>query len=93
MWKKKPHKFCQKDVDARWTKKNDVSNCKYKNDAKNNVKMMLIKKYEVTDASVHDSQPVEDLLTEKDEGKPIYAGSAYTGEDQEKIYKKGKGCQ
>jgi transposase, IS5 family len=29
-------------------------------------------------------------LTEKDEGKPLYADIAYTGEDQEKIYKKKK---
>ena len=44
----------------------------------------------VTDASVHDSQAMEQLLTEKDEGQPLYADSAYTGEDQEMVYKKKK---
>lgn len=89
-WKEKPHKLCQKDIDARWTKKNNIPYYGYKNHVKSDAKTKLIEKYKVTDASVHDSQPVEDLLTEKDEGKPIYADSAYTGEDQEKIYKKKK---
>ena len=34
------------------------------------------------------SQATEALLTEKDEGQPFYADSAYTGEEQEKVYKK-----
>ena len=33
---------------------------------------------------------MEQLLTEKDEGQPLYADSAYTGENQEKVYKKKK---
>ena len=33
---------------------------------------------------------MEQLLTEKDEGQPLYADSAYTGEEQDKIYKKKK---
>jgi len=33
---------------------------------------------------------MEQLLTEKDEGQPLYADSAYTGEDQETVYKKKK---
>jgi IS5 family transposase len=36
------------------------------------------------------SQAMEQLLTEKDEGQPGYADSAYTGEDQEMVYKKKK---
>jgi hypothetical protein len=31
---------------------------------------------------------MEQLLTEKDEGQPLYADSAYTGEDQETVCKK-----
>ena len=30
-WKTNPHKLCQKDTDARWTKKNNVSYFGYKN--------------------------------------------------------------
>jgi len=34
------------------------------------------------------SQAMEQLITEKDEGQPLYADSAYTSEDQKKVYKK-----
>ncbi|MFV0391257.1 MAG: transposase, partial [Paludibacteraceae bacterium] len=44
--------------------------------------------YEVTDASVHDSQPLDDLLTEDDKGQDLHADSAYTGEEQENIIDK-----
>ena len=53
-WKEKPHKICQKDIDARWTKKNNSTYYGYKNHVKANVKTKLIEKYKVTDASVHD---------------------------------------
>ena len=36
------------------------------------------------------SQATEELLIEKDEGQPFYADSAYTGEEQEKVYKRKK---
>ena len=42
----------------------------------------------VTDASVHDSQPLDDLLTVNDYGQDFYADSAYTGEEQEKVIEK-----
>ena len=89
-WKEKPHKLAQKDVDARWTKKNSTVFYGYKNHVKADTKTKLIEEYTVTDASVHDSQAMEQLLTEKDEGQPLYADSAYTGEDQEKVYIKKK---
>jgi len=87
-WRVKPHKLTQKDVDARWTKKNNTVFYGYKNHIKADTKTKLIEEYTVTDASVHDSQAIEQLLTEKDKNQPLYADSAYTGEDQEKIYKK-----
>jgi len=89
-WKEKSHKLCQKDTDARWTKKNNTVFYGYKNHIKSDTKTKLIEKFEITDASVHDSQPVEGLLEEKDEGQPFYADSAYTGEEQDKIYEKKK---
>jgi len=85
-WKEKPHKLCQKDIDARWTKKNNVTFYGYKNHVKSDTRTKLIDKYIVTDASVHDSQAIEGLLTEKDQGQELYADSAYTGEEQEKVY-------
>jgi len=90
-WKDKPHKMAQKDTDARWTKKRNQSYFGYKNHLKTCSKSKIITKYKVTNASVHDSQVMEDLLEEeKDKGENFYADSAYTGEKQEEtIIKKG----
>jgi IS5 family transposase len=89
-WDTKPNKKRQKDVDARWTKKNQATFYGYKNHVKSDTKTKLIEKYEITNASVHDSQAVENLLTKNDEGQALYADSAYGGKDQEKVYKKKK---
>lgn len=89
-WNEKPHKLSQKDIDARWTKKNFVTFFGYKNHIKADTKTKLIEDYVVTDASVHDSQVIEALLTEKDKGQALYADSAYGGEEQQKVYKKRK---
>ena len=89
-WKEKPHKLAQKDIDARWTKKNNQTFFGYKNHVKADTKTKLIEEFIVTDASVHDSQPIDQLLTEKDADQPLYADSAYTGKEQEKIYTKKK---
>ena len=80
-----PHVKSQKDTDARWTKKNNVSFFGYKNHLKEDSGSKLIVKYLVTDAGVHDSQATEELLEEKDKGEDFYADSAYSGEPQEKI--------
>jgi IS5 family transposase len=82
-WKKEPHKLSQKDIEARWTKKNNETFYGYKNHVKVDTKSKLIDKYEVTPANVHDSQELENLLEEKDEGQTLHADSAYTGEDHE----------
>jgi IS5 family transposase len=80
----------QKDTDARWTKKNNVNYFGYKNHIKIDSKSKIITNYEVTPASVHDSQVIDNLLNEKDKGEEFYADSAYTGEKQvEVIDKKG----
>ncbi len=88
LWNDKPNKKKHKDIDARWTKKNGETFYGYKNHAKVDTKSKFIDNYEVTDASVHDSQPLEELLTEDDAGQDFYADSAYTGEDQEKVISK-----
>jgi IS5 family transposase len=72
------HCLRQKDVDARWTKKNEESYYGYKNHVKANQRTKLIAKYEVTDASVHDSQVLELLVEGGDE--VLYADSAYRSE-------------
>lgn len=85
LWNEKPHKKRHKDIDARWTKKNNETFYGYKNHTKVDTKSKFIDKYTVTDASVHDSQALEDLLTEKDKNQDLHADSAYTGEEQEKV--------
>jgi len=88
LWNDKPSKKRHKDIDARWTKKNGETFFGYKNHAKVDTKSKFIDNYEVTDASVHDSQPLDNLLTEDDAGQDFHADSAYTGEDQEKVISK-----
>jgi IS5 family transposase len=78
-WLSKPNKLAQKDVDARWTKKNEETFYGYKNHIKTDSKSKLITAYEVTDSAVHDSQPTCNLLDAKDEHQPLHADSAYVG--------------
>lgn len=89
-WNDNPNKLAQKDVDARWTKKNNVSYYGYKNHTKCDEKSKLITGYNITSASVHDSQPTEELLTKEDEQQPFYADSAYVGEDLNKALVENK---
>ena len=90
LWNDKPNKKRHKDIDARWTKKNDEKYYGYKNHAKVDSKSKFVKKYVVTDASVHDSQALDDLLDEQDKGQSLHADSAYTGEKQEETICKYK---
>ena len=88
LWSEEPNKKRHKDINARWTKKNNENFYGYKNHTKVDTKSKFIDKYAVTDASVHDSQPLDDLLTEEDKGQDLHADSAYTGEDQIKVISK-----
>jgi len=85
LWNDNPNKKRQKDIDARWTKKNNQNFYGYKNHTKVDAKSKLIDSYAVTDASVHDSQTLDSLLSERDHEQELYADSAYTGEVQDKI--------
>ena len=76
-WQENPHKLSQKDCDARWTKKNDVSFFGYKNHVKADATSVLITDYQVTDASVHDSQPLPDLIGPQNKDENLFADSAY----------------
>jgi IS5 family transposase len=88
LWNDNPHKKSHKDIDARWTKKNGETFYGYKNHAKVDTKSKFKNKYVVTDASVHDSQPLGELLDESDAGQDFNADSAYTGKDQEEVIDK-----
>jgi IS5 family transposase len=85
-----PYKLAQKDTDARWTQKNGVNFYGYKNHIKADRKNKFIVTYHVTDASIHDSQALENLLDGNDSNQNLYADSAYTGQAQEETIKEMK---
>jgi len=91
-WKsnKNKHKLAHKDVEARWTKKNNDTYYGYKNHIKADTGSKLMDDYVVTPASVHDSQALKQLLDEKDKGQMLHADSAYAGEDMEGIVNKAE---
>src|ERR1700704_5220231 len=76
-WEKKPAKNRQKDKDARWTKKHNKSFFGYKNHVNADAKHKVIRRYDVSDASVHDSQTLDSLLNKNNTSQDIYADSAY----------------
>ncbi len=89
-WKDNANMLRQKDTDARWLKKNGERYYGYKNHVKICRKSKLISKYKVTDASVHDSQAVEDLLDKGDTHHEMYADSAYSGDQISMLLDKKK---
>jgi IS5 family transposase len=90
LWNDEPNKKRHKDIDGRWTKKNNETFYGYKNHAKVDTKSKFIKKFVVTDASVHDSQALDLLLDEEDANQDLHGDSAYTGEEQEDTITKHK---
>jgi IS5 family transposase len=80
-WATQPAKQRQKDVDARWTKKNAEVHYGYKNHLKADAQSKLIEHYAVTDASVHDSQKLAELVETTDGA--VYADSAYRSAEAE----------
>ena len=78
----------QKDIDARWVKKNAKSYYGYKNHVNVDVKHKLIRTYAVTDASVHDSTVFDELLGETNTSAEVYADSAYRSEESIQLLQK-----
>lgn len=76
-WESLPHKLSQKDLDARWTKKNAETFYGYKNHIRADAGSAIITDYKVTDAAVHDSQPLPDLIGPQNKDENLFADSAY----------------
>jgi IS5 family transposase len=89
-WQENPNKFCQKDTDARWTKKHGINHYGYKNHIKIDRKTKLIRTYKTTSANIHDSQVLKDLLNKQDAHHELYGDSAYSGEPIRELLKKKK---
>ncbi len=75
----KKHMLPQKDVDARWVKKNEELHYGYKDHVKVDKDSKMIVDFTVSAANVHDSQCFFELIDETD--KLIWADSAYVGEE------------
>ena len=89
-WEQQPAKNSQKDKDARWTKKHGKSYYGYKNHIDADKTHKLIRKWDATDASVHDSQKLDDLLDANNTGRTVWADSAYrSAEIEAKLKAKG----
>jgi IS5 family transposase len=80
--KKSRNKLAQKDTDARWTKKGDETYFGYKDHVKVDQESKIITDFSVTDAAVHDSQKIVELIDGDDD--LVYADSAYVGEELHK---------
>ena len=77
----------QKDVEARWTKKNNETHYGYKNHINADAANKLVQDYVVTNVAVHDSQVFETLLDQSadndDNKRSVYADSAYRSKEHE----------
>ena len=86
-WKTEPNKLAQKDCDARWTKKHGRSYFGYKNHINVDARYKLIRRYGVSDASVHDSREFSCLLDRTNTSRNVFADSAYRSADIEAALK------
>ena len=87
-WDAQPAKRRQKDTEARWTEKHGTSHVGYKNLVNVDKQHKLIRRYAVTDAAVHDSQVLEEVLQPKTAGRDVWADAAYRSAEIEGQLKK-----
>ena len=73
-----PKVKAHKDLEARWTKKDNQTFYGCKGHVKVDVRDKLILKAVVSTANVHDSQRLDELIERGD--RVVYADSAYSGE-------------
>lgn len=89
-WVEKPAMLRQKDLDARWTKKNGQSHYGYKNHINIDRRHKLVRRYALTDAARHDSREMEALLDPGNTASDVWADSAYrSAEIEQKLTDKG----
>jgi transposase, IS5 family len=89
-WKSQLARNRQKDKDARWTKKHERSYFGYKNHIGVDRRHKLVRRYVVSDASVHDSQEFEDVLDTSNTASDVWSDSAYRSQEiEEKLGRRG----
>ena len=69
----------QKDLDARWVKKNGISHYGYKNSICIDVEHGFIRRYAITPANIHDSQMLPQVLDPENRDDFVWADSGYAG--------------
>ncbi|WP_445083942.1 transposase [Candidatus Vondammii sp. HM_W22] len=77
------NKRCQKDVEARWTKKHGKTHYGYKSHISIDRKHKVIRKYAITSAEVYDSKVFEERLDENNSKISVWADSAYRSVERE----------
>ena len=85
-------KLRQKDVDARWTKKDGLSYYGYKNHIGVDNEHKLIRSFDVTGAEVYDGKVFEGLLDDDNSSRDVWADSAYRSSENLKVLK-DRGCR
>ncbi len=78
-WDDTPDRLQQKDLDARWVKKNGINYYGYKNSICIDKEHGFIRRYALTPANMHDSQMFPRLLDPENQQNFIWADSAYSG--------------
>jgi transposase, IS5 family len=76
-WEDKPNMLRQKDLDARWTKKQGQTHYGYKNHISIDRTHKLIRHFEVTSASVADNQVFKILIDPGNTSAAIWADATY----------------
>lgn len=79
------NKLAQKDLDARWTKRNGVSHYGYKNHVSTDRRHKLVRRYTVTDAATHDSQVIGEVLDPDNTAAQVWADKAYRSKEIEEL--------
>ena len=87
-WQAQPHKLRQKDTQARGTKKHNKTYYGYKNHVGIDNQHKLIRRYQATDASVHDSRILGELIDPGNRHASVWADSAYWSQDTERELKR-----
>jgi IS5 family transposase len=86
-----PHQKSQIDRDATFTRKGTQRHHGYKNHIQIDVKYKVIRDFEVTTASTHDSQPLANLITETgNTGRDVFGDSAYRSAEAEQMVRQKK---
>ena len=86
-WRNNPKRLRQKDQDARWTKNHGKTHYGYKNHIGVDRKHKLIRRFEVTAASVADNQVFDALIDPDNTNAAIWADAAYRSKACERALK------